>query len=141
MCFSQAYYGCDETPWPKATWGRKNLFGFHTVCSPTLKEIRAGTQAGQEPGGRSSCRGHGGWCLLACSYCYSVCFLLEPRATRPEMEPPTLGWALRHQLLINKISCLMKAFSQLRFFLSDNSSLSYAHIKLASMKYTLNCRV
>ena len=29
------------------------------------REVRVETQAGQEPGGRSSCRGHGGCCLLA----------------------------------------------------------------------------
>jgi len=31
------------------------------------KAVRAGTHAGQEPGGRSWCRGHGGCCLLVCS--------------------------------------------------------------------------
>ena len=29
-----------------------------------MKEVRTGAQTGQEPGGRSCCRGHGGCCLL-----------------------------------------------------------------------------
>ena len=43
----------------KATWGGQGLFGLHFHIQ-LLKEIRAGTQTGQEPGGRSLCRGHEG---------------------------------------------------------------------------------
>jgi hypothetical protein len=57
---SQGFYGFDETPWPKPSWGGKGLFGlyFHN-WSPSLKEVRTGTQTGQNLGGRSWCRGHG----------------------------------------------------------------------------------
>jgi hypothetical protein len=50
----------------KATWGGKGLFGlyFHTVVHQGRKSGQE-TQAVQEPGGRSGCRGHGGGCLLA----------------------------------------------------------------------------
>ena len=34
--------------------------------SSLLKELRTGTQTGQEPGGRSRCRSHGRELLLAC---------------------------------------------------------------------------
>lgn len=44
--------------------------------SPSLKEVRTGTQTGQEPGG-SRCRGHGG--VLACS----ACSLTELKTTIP----------------------------------------------------------
>ena len=37
----------------------------------------------QEPGGRSRCRAHGGVLLIA----WSACFLIQPRATRPEGLP------------------------------------------------------
>ena len=33
----------------------------------SMKEVRTGTRAGQDLGGRSWCRGHGGCCLLTCS--------------------------------------------------------------------------
>jgi hypothetical protein len=42
-----------------------------------LKEIKTGTQARQEPGGKSWCRGHEECCFLACS----TCFVIEPRNT------------------------------------------------------------
>jgi hypothetical protein len=51
-----------------------------------IREVRIGIQTGQEPGGRSSCRGHGGvlltgLLLMACS----ACFLIEPRTTNPRV--------------------------------------------------------
>jgi hypothetical protein len=53
------------------------------------KEVRTGTQAGQES---RWCRGHGGMflpclLLLACS----ACSLIEPKTTSPGMAPPTMG--------------------------------------------------
>ena len=39
-----------------------------------------------------------GCCLLTCS----ASSLREPRTTSPEMDPPTMGWVLPHQSLINK---------------------------------------
>ena len=40
-----------------------------------------------------------GLVIMACS----VCFLIEPRTTRPGMAPPTIDWTLSHQSL-KKIS-------------------------------------
>ena len=44
----------------KASWGGK-VFIWFTLRdhSPSLEEVRTGTQARLEPGGRSWCRGHG----------------------------------------------------------------------------------
>jgi hypothetical protein len=56
------------------------------------KEVRTGTQAGQEAGSRNWCSGHGGMFFtgllpLACS----ACSLIEPKSTSPEMVPRTRG--------------------------------------------------
>jgi len=72
-------------------------------CSVSLKEIRTGSQAGQEPRGRSWYRGHRGERVLY--------WLIEPR-TSPVLVPlttPITKWENALQL-----KC-MKAFSQLRF--------------------------
>jgi hypothetical protein len=66
----------------------------------SLKEVRTWSQTEQEPGGRSWCSGHGGVLLL--SVVYSVCFLTEPRTTRPGMAPPTMEWVLSYQSLVKK---------------------------------------
>jgi len=70
--------------------GRKGF--IQLTLSLFTKEIRTGTQAGQEPGGRNWCRGHAGMLLTgllpqACS----ACFLIEPKITSPGMAPPTMG--------------------------------------------------
>ena len=65
------------------------------VCSPhslSSKALRVRTQAGQEPGGRSRCRGYGGMLLtgllpMACS----ACFLIEPGPTAQGWHHPQ--WA------------------------------------------------
>ena len=51
-----------------------------------------GTQAGQDPGGRSWCWGYGGVLLtgLLSMACW-VCILTEPRTIIPEMVPATMG--------------------------------------------------
>ena len=89
----------------KSNLGGEDLFNLtFPGNSPLLKEVRAGTQTGQECEGRSWCRGHGGvlptdLLLMVCS----VCFLTEPRTTSPGMVPPTVGWALIQQPLINAL--------------------------------------
>jgi hypothetical protein len=70
--------------------------------------------------------------LMACS----VCFLIEPRTTSPQMAPSTRGWALPHQSLIQKKKkCLTAAcygaLFNLGSLLSDNVSLCQVDIKLA----------
>jgi hypothetical protein len=37
----------------KASWGGKGLFGLHFHINSSSKEVRTGTQTGQELGGRS----------------------------------------------------------------------------------------
>ena len=64
--------------------GRKGLIQRTLLwhCCSLPKEVRTGTQAGKERGGRSWCRGQGGVLLtgLLLMVC-SACFLIEPRAT------------------------------------------------------------
>ena len=71
--------------------------------SPSLEEIRMGTQARLEPGIRRWYRGYGrvlliGLLPLACS----ACFLIESRSTSPEMALLSMGWDLPYQLLTKK---------------------------------------
>ena len=95
----------------KASWERKGLFSLHShIVVHHQKEVRTGTQAGLEPGGRSWCRGHERVLLPVlfptfCSTCFScsACFLLELRTTRPRMASPIMGWALLHWFLVEKI--------------------------------------
>jgi hypothetical protein len=67
---------------------------------------------------------------LACS----TCFLIEPGTTSLGMEPPTMGWTLSRQSLIEKIPY---SWISWRHFLSwgslflDDSSLCQADLKLA----------
>jgi hypothetical protein len=65
--------------------------------SPLLKETRTGSQTGQEPGGRTWCRGHGGGCLLARSQ------RLESLLTGPGMASSRMGWAFPYWSLIKKM--------------------------------------
>ena len=76
--------------------GRKDLFQLILPGNNTsLREVREGTQVGQEPGGRSWWWGHErvlliGLLPIACS----AWFLIDPRSTWTGMAPPTMGWVL-----------------------------------------------
>jgi hypothetical protein len=61
-----------------------------------LKEVKTGTQTGQEPEGRSWCRGHER--VLLTGLLHMACL-----TTSPVMGPPTIGWVLFHQLLNEKM--------------------------------------
>jgi hypothetical protein len=123
----------------KATCRVKGVFNPQHCSS--LKEVGTGTHTGQEPGGRSWCRSHGGMLLtglliMACS----ACFLIEPRTTSPRMASPTMGWALPNQSLIKKmpysLACspiLWRHVLNWSSLLSDDSSLCKVGIKLASI--------
>jgi hypothetical protein len=83
----------------KSMWGVKGLFDL--CFRITVHHQR---QSGQEPGGRSWCRGHGGVLFtgllpMACS----TCFLRESRTTWPGVAPPTMHWTLPHQSLVKKM--------------------------------------
>ena len=97
-------------------WGHASNF-IHEVRlvswrEKTKKEKKVGEEKaytslsegrGQEPGGRSWCRGHRGVLLtgllpMTCSTCF-LSFLI------PGMSPPTMGWTLFHQSLIKMMPC------------------------------------
>jgi hypothetical protein len=91
---------------------------YHCLSS---KEVRIGTQTGQEPGGRSRCKDHGGeWVSAAYSPVSAVCstfFPIELRTTSPGMGPASMDCSLLQQSLTKKMPysqlCLMDASSQL----------------------------
>jgi hypothetical protein len=128
-----------------ANWGRK-VHLVYTFILLFIIKVRTGTLTGQEPGGRSWCRGHGGMLLtgllfLACS----ACFHTVPRITSSGMAPSTMGCPPPpqpcQQPLIKTMLCswvLWRHFSQLRFssFLND-SSLCQVDVKLARTTNTL----
>jgi hypothetical protein len=113
-----------QTSWPRSKLGRKGFIWLTLpCCCSSPKEVRTGTQAGQEAGA-DWCRGHGGMFFtglphLACS----ACSLIEPKTISPEMVPPTR--ALSPWSLIEKMpySCISwRHFLNWSSFLCDNSS-------------------
>ena len=128
ICLSKGFYCCYKTTWSKSKLGRKGFIWLALPDhSPSLEEVRTGTQAELESGGRSWCRGHGGVLLtgllpMACS----ACFLVEPRTTSPGMALPTMGWALPHWWLIVKMPyswIVWRYVFNWGSFLSSDSSL------------------
>ena len=47
----------------KESWGGKGLFIWLTLHSPSLEEVRTGTQTGQEPGAGADAEAMQGCCL------------------------------------------------------------------------------
>jgi hypothetical protein len=65
------------------------------LCCSSMKEVRTGNQTGQEPGGRSWCRSHGGMMLtgflhIACSNLSDEThgLWLRDDSTHYELDPP-----------------------------------------------------
>lgn len=101
---------------------RKVYFTYNPDRSPSMKEVRAEIQVGQENGGRNWSRGHRevmltGLLSMACSFC----FVIASSTTIPRvgahncLEPPT---SIIDQDSIPHIHlqvCLMEAFSRLRY--------------------------
>ena len=86
----------------EASWGGKGLFGLHFYHCSSQKEVRTGTQAGQEPGGRSWCRGHRGGLLtgfLPMKVLSLLSYRTQDHQPGEEVVQPTVGWALPHQSL------------------------------------------
>ena len=113
-------------------------------CCSQLKEVRTGTQTGQNLGGRSWCRGHGGL-LLFTGLLHTACLahlLIEPRTTSLGLEYPTMGWVLPHLWLNEKMPY---SWSSWRHFLSWGSFLwwlqlvSSSHTKLPSRVIVFAC--
>lgn len=62
---------------------------------PARREIRAGTQAGQEPGGSNRCRGHEAVLLTSLlPMAYPAYSRIHPRTLCPRVVPTTVGWTL-----------------------------------------------
>jgi hypothetical protein len=80
------FYCFDKTPWPKATWGRKGLFGLHILNQSPQRETKVGTETGQEAGGRSQCRSHGGVPLTGLPF-----ILLSLLYCKTQYNPPMSG--------------------------------------------------
>jgi len=137
-------------------WGEGGIQLTLPGHSPSLKEVRTGTQAGLDPGGRSWYRGHRGCYLLARSSWLSYRTQHhQPRhgATHNGLAPPLLISNWENALQLD----LMAAFPQLRliplmtlvfvklkhktsqytnlssFFLNDRTQTSLPHLTLLSV--------
>jgi hypothetical protein len=89
-----------QTSWPRSKSGRKGFIQLTLPhCCPSLKEVRTGTQAGQEAG--ADAEAMEGCSLLACS----ACSFIEPKTTSPENPqrafPP---WSLIEKMPYSWIS-------------------------------------
>ena len=72
--------------------GEERVYSAYTsILLFITKEVRTGTQAGQEAG--ADAEAMEGCSLLACLFLLacSACFLMEAKTTSPEMVPPTRG--------------------------------------------------
>ena len=68
--------------------GRKRVHLLHlTTCSPSIWEVRVGTQ-GRNLEAETEVEAIEGHCLLASS----SCFLVAPRTANPEVALPTVIW-------------------------------------------------
>jgi hypothetical protein len=87
-CLSQGFYSCTNTMTKKQVGEEKVYSAYTSILLFITKEVRTGTQAGQEAG--ADAEAMEGCSLLACS----ACSLIEPKTTSPEMVPPTRGLSL-----------------------------------------------
>ena len=124
ICFSKVNYFCDETPWPKAAWGRKGLFSLHFHVHK--QSITEGSQdrnsnrcSNLEVGADAEATEEG--YLLACSLwlAQSVCLQNPEWPVQARHHPQ---WAAPRQSVIEKILyrlayslILWRHFSQVRF--------------------------
>lgn len=96
-------------------------------------------------GSRSWCQGQGGvWLTCLPPIACSACFLVELRATRPVMTPPTMDWALLHQSPLKKepyicILVLWKHYLNWGFLPSNDFNLHQVYMKLPSTD-SMHCR-
>lgn len=88
---------------PKETWKWKNLCHI-TDYSPSLREIRAGSQAWQNFWSRKGSRDHGR-ILLARLFLktFSAYFLKALKTTTRKVKLPIMIWAIPHELSIKKM--------------------------------------
>jgi len=107
--------------------GEKRVYSAYTsTCCSSPKEVRTGSQAGQEAG--ADAEAMEGCFVLACSpWLAQLAFLLEPKTASPGMASPTRGWILPTWSLIEKILYSWSSWRHFLIwgsFLCDNSSLS-----------------
>jgi hypothetical protein len=72
--------------------GEERVYSAYTsILLFITKEVRTGTQAGQEAG--ADAEAMEGWMFLTglLALACSACSLIEPKTTSPEMAPPTRG--------------------------------------------------
>ena len=129
-CLSQGFYSWTNTMTKKQV-GRKEFIELtlpYSCSSP--KEVRTGTQAGQEAG--ADAEATEGCYLLVCS----AWSLIEPKNTSPETVPTTRGpprlisWSLIEKMPHSWIS--WRHFPNWSSFPCDNSSLCQVDTKPAS---------
>ena len=112
--------------------GEERVYLAYTnSCNSSLKEVRTGTQTGQESADGS----HGGVLLIGfLSMACSACFLTEPRTTSPGMAPQTIGWALPTQSLIKKMIntglSTTRPYGDIFLIEVPSSQINLAYVKL-----------
>ena len=68
VCFSEGYYGFDETPWWKATWARKGSFHLHFhILVHHQEQVRQELKQGRNLEAGTGAEAQKKWCLVACS--------------------------------------------------------------------------
>jgi hypothetical protein len=71
--------------------GEERVYSAYTSMLLFItKEVRTGTQAGQEAGADSEAM-EGCYLLAYSPWLCSACSLIEPKTTSPGMAPPTIG--------------------------------------------------
>lgn len=100
----------------KSSWEGKGLFRLRSPgYSPSLREVRAGTRAGKETGGRNWSRGDGGMQLPG--LLLMACWASLPRTTSSQVALPTVYWALNHEnapQACSQANLVRRTISQLR---------------------------
>lgn len=89
-----SYNCCDLMLYPKASWRGKIYFPYTSTSQPIIEESQGRNLESDMM--QKQQRGPAYWML---SMVCSVYFLIEARIIRPEVAPPTIGWALPHQSL------------------------------------------
>lgn len=72
--------------------GEKVYLPYTSISLIIIKEVRTGTLAEQEPGGRGQCRGYGRMLPSVLLFiAWSARFPVEPRTTSAGLASPTMG--------------------------------------------------
>jgi hypothetical protein len=125
----------------KSKSGREGFIWLTFPCdSSSLKEVRTGTQSGQESRSRSWCRGDGGVLLTdLLSMACSACFLIESKTISPGVASSPMSRVPPQQSLIKKLPYRL-AYSPILgrpglnwgSLISDNSVSHQIDVKLSS---------